>query len=195
MFGVVLTAATCASAAEGGEKRGEIGFQLGIRWVDRQIVPEDSNGLGLAPGVAGAWSLNDRWALFGDANQSVQDSKQFCEMTDACNAVTPETKIKVVTLGFERRFNPGPKDGRWVLGLATGWIDVEWRGTQLHKGMLSVGIGRRTPLGPGFLRWWLRVETGLGIGTDDQLAGALEIFRMTNATFLVGWGAGIGPRR
>jgi hypothetical protein len=34
----------------------------------------------------------------------------------------------------------------------------------------------------------------IGIGTGDQLAGALERFRMTNATVLVGWGAGIGKR-
>ncbi len=192
--GGLMAATTTALAAESGERRGEIGVQLGLRWVDRDIVPEDSDGIGVAPGIAAAWSLGPNWALFGDFNQSVQDSKLFCRQIDACNAYTPETKIKVVALGFERRFQPGPKGGRWVLGLAPGWIDVEWRGTQLHKGMVSLGAGRWTPLGSGSLRWWLRVETGIGIGTDDQLAGALTRFRMTNVTFLVGWGAGIGKR-
>ena len=184
----VIVVATCASAAEGAERRGEVS----IRWVDRDIVHDDSRGLGYSPGVAWAWSLGDRWALFGDFNQSVQDGKLFCRQTDACNAYTPETKIKVVALGFERRFQPGPKGGWWVLGLAPGWIDVEWRGTQLHKGMISLSVGRRTQLGPDFLRWWLRVETGIGIGTYDQLAGALTRFRMTNVTFLVGWEQGSG---
>jgi len=50
----VIVVATGASAAEGGERRGEVGIQLGIRWVDRDIVPDDSRGLGYSPGVAGA---------------------------------------------------------------------------------------------------------------------------------------------
>jgi len=194
-WSVMAVAASSASAAEDEERVGEIGIQIGLRWVDRDIVPDDSRGFGWSPGASAAWALGDRWALFGDLNQSVQDSILFCRQMDACSAYTPETKIKVFALGFERRFKPGPKGGRWVLGLAPGWIDVEWRGTQLHKGMVSVGFGRRMPLGPGFLRLWLRVETGVGIGTDDQLAGALERFRMTNVTLLVGWGAGIWKRR
>ena len=57
-----------------------------------------------------------------------------------CRAYTPESKIKAVTLGFERRYKPGPRGGRWVLGLAGGWIDVEWNGIQLHKGMVPFGL-------------------------------------------------------
>jgi hypothetical protein len=190
--GGLMAATTTALAAESGERRGEIGVQLGLRWVDRDIVPEDSDGIGVAPGIAAAWSLGPNWALFGDFNQSVQDSKLFCRYTDMCQAYTPESKIKVVTLGFERRCRPGPKGGRWVLGLVGGWIDVEWRGIQLHKGMLSIGFGRRMPLGPGWLRLWLRNETGIGIGTDRHLTGAINRLRMTNVTFLVGWEQGSG---
>ena len=194
--GVILAATTFASAADVGEKRGELGVQLGVRWVDRQIVPDDSRGFGWVPGIQGAWALNDRWAVFGDINLSTQDSKEFCSMTDVCNALTPESLIKAITVGFERRFKPGPKNGRWVLGLGAGWIDVEWNGAQLHKGMWSLSFGRRTPLGHGFgvLRWCLRVENGIGIGVDPQLTGSLKRFRMTNAVFLVGWGAGFGGR-
>jgi hypothetical protein len=181
-------------AEEPGERRGEIGIQFGLRWVDRDIVPEDSNGIGLPYGFAGAWSLGPKWALFGDFNVSTQDSKLFCRETDMCRAYTPESKIKVFTLGFERRYKPGPKGGRCVLGLAGGWIDVEWRGIQLHKGMVSFGFGRRMPLGPGCVRLWLRTETGIGIGTDRHLTGALNRFRMTNLTLLVGYGIGFGPR-
>ena len=65
---LTLAVATCASTADGGEKRGEIGIQLGVRWVDRDIVPEDSNGLGFVYGLEGAWALSERWALFADLN-------------------------------------------------------------------------------------------------------------------------------
>lgn len=183
-------------AAEVGEKSGEIGIQLGVRWVDRQIVPDDSTGLGWVPGIQGAWALNDRWAVFGDVNLSVQDSREFCSGTDVCNASTPESLVKSITVGIERRSKPGSRNGRWVLGLGAGWIDVEWNGIQLHKGMWSLSFGRRTPLGHGFgvLRWCLRVENGIGIGVDPQLTGSIKRFRMTNAAFLVGWGAGFGGR-
>lgn len=50
------------------------------------------------------------------------------------------------------------------------------------------------PLGPGWLRLWLRTETGIGIGTDRHLTGALNRFRMKNVTFLVGYGFGFGSR-
>ena len=186
--------ATCGSAADVGERRGEVGIQLGVRWVDRDIVPEDKNGLGFAYGLEGAWSLNERWALFGDLNFSTHDSIDFCRQTDSCNALTPESEHKVLTLGFERRFKPGPKGGRWVLGLATGGLDVEWNGVQLHNGILSASFGRRTPLGPGFLRWCIRVETGIFPNTDNQFLGALDELRQTNAVILVGWGAGVGSR-
>jgi len=191
---VTLAVATCASAADVGEKRGEIGVQLGVRWVDRDIVPDDSNGLGFAYGLEGAWAFNERLAFFGDLNFSTHDSKNFCLETDSCNALTPESEHKVLTLGFERRFKKGPKGGRWVLGLATGALDIEWNGIQLHNGVLSVSFGRRTSLGPGFLRWCIRVESGIFPNTDNQLEGALDELRQTNAVFLVGWGAGIGSR-
>ena len=174
MASVTLAVATCASAADVGEKRGEIGIQLGVRWVDRDIVPDDSNGLGYVYGLEGAWAFNERWAFFGDLNFSTHDSKNFCLETRSCNALTPESEHKVLTLGVERRFKPGPRGGRWVLGLATGALDVEWNGIQLHNGVLSVSFGRRTPLGPGFLRWCVRVETGIFPNTDNQLLGALD---------------------
>ena len=192
--GVTLAVATCASADDGGEKRGEIGIQLGVRWADRDIVPDDSNGLGFVYGLEGAWAFNERWALFADLNFSTHNSKNFCLETDSCNALTPESEHKVLTLGIERRFKPGPKGGRWVLGLATGALDVEWNGIQLHNGVLSVSFGRRTPVGPGFLRWCVRVETGMFPNTDNQLLGALDELRQTNAVFLVAWGPGVGRR-
>ena len=192
--GVTLAVATCASADDGGEKRGEIGIQLGVRWADRDIVPDDSNGLGFVYGLEGAWAFNERWALFADLNFSTHNSKNFCLETDSCNALTPESEHKVLTLGIERRFKPGPKGGRWVLGLATGALDVEWNGIQLHNGVLSVSFGRRTPLGPGFLRWCVRIETGIFPNTDNQLLGALDELRQTNAVLLVGWGAGVGKK-
>jgi hypothetical protein len=130
---LALTVATCSSAADGGEKRGEIGIQLGVRWVDREIVPDDSNGLGLVYGLEAAWALSDRWAFFGDLNFSTHESANFCQRTDSCNALTPESDHKVLTLGFERRFKAGPKGGRWVLGLATGALDMEWNGIQIHN--------------------------------------------------------------
>ncbi len=108
----MVAASTCASAADGGENRGEIRIQLGVRWVDRQIVPDDSNGLGFVYGIEGAWALSERWAIFGDLNFSTHDSKNFCLETDSCNALTPESEHKVLTLGFERRLKVGPKGGR-----------------------------------------------------------------------------------
>lgn len=108
----MVVSATVVYAEEPGERRGEIGIQSGVRWVDRDIVLEDSNGIGYPYGISGAWSLGPKWALYGDFNQRVQDSKLFCRYTDMCRAYTPESKIKVVTLGFERRYRPGPKGGR-----------------------------------------------------------------------------------
>jgi hypothetical protein len=183
-----------AGANGNGERRGEIGLQLGIRWADSDIVPEDKSRASEAWGIEGAWAFNERWALFGDLNFSTHHSKNFCLETDNCRALTPEADHKVLTLGIERRFKAGSKGGRWVLGLATGGLDVEWNGVQLHNGILSLSFGRRAPLGPGFLRWCLRVETGLFPNTDNQLLGALDEMRQTNAVLLVGWGAGFGRR-
>jgi hypothetical protein len=191
---LTFAVATCSFAAERANRRGEIGIQFGVRWVDREIVPDDSNGLGLVYGFEGAWALGDRWALFGDLNFSTHDSKNFCLRTESCNALTPESEHKVLTVGFERRFSAGAKGGRWVLGLATGALDIEWNGVQIHNWVLSVSFSRRTPLGPGFLRLCFRVETGIFSNTDNQLQGALDELRQTNAVFLVGWGGGIGGR-
>jgi hypothetical protein len=191
---VLVLFAPVVAAEEAGERRGEIGVQIGVRWADRDIVPEASNGLGLAWGIQGAWAFNDRWAFFGDLNFSTHDSINFCLETDNCRALTPEAEHKVLTLGFERRFKRGPKGGRWILGLATGGLDVEWNGVQLHNGILSISFGRRAPLGPGFLRWCVRVETGIFPNTDNQFLGALDELRQTNAVFLVGWGTGFGSR-
>lgn len=189
-----LAAASGTGGSEGGEKRGEIGVQFGARWADRDIVPEDDSGLGFTYGLEGAWAFNRRWALFGDLNFSTHDSKLFCQRTDACHALTPESEHKVLTVGIERRFSSGPKGGRWFLGLATGALDVEWNGIQLHNGVVSLSVGRRTRLGPGFMRWCVRVETGIFSKTDNQLLGALDDLRQTNAVLLFGWGAGIGAR-
>jgi hypothetical protein len=182
-------------AAEGaGERRGEIGLQVGIRLADSDIVPDDANRSDPAWGIQGAWAFNDRWALFGDLNFSTHDSKNFCRETENCSALTPEAEHKVLTIGVERRFKPGPKGGRWVLGLATGGLDVEWNGVQLHNGILSLGVGRRSPLGPGVLRLWLRVETGMFPNTDNQFLGALDEIRQTSVVLLVGWSPRFGRR-
>ena len=44
------------AAAQEGERRGEIGLQIGVRKTGDDIVPEDSNGLGFVYGVEGAWA-------------------------------------------------------------------------------------------------------------------------------------------
>ena len=43
--------APAVRADEDGERRGEVGVQIGVRWADRDIVPEDSSGLGFVYGV------------------------------------------------------------------------------------------------------------------------------------------------
>ena len=177
-----------------GERRGEIGLQVGIRVADSDIVPDDANRGDPAWGIQAAWAFNDRWALFGDLNFSTHDSKNFCLETENCRALTPEAEHKVLTIGVERRFKRGPKGGTWVLGFATGGLDVEWNGVQLHNGILSLGVGRRSPLGPGVLRLWLRVETGMFPNTDNQFLGALDEMRQTSVVFLVGWSPRFGKR-
>jgi hypothetical protein len=182
------------AADSAGERRGEIGLQLGVRLADSDIVPDDANRSDPAWGIQAAWAFNDHWALFGDLNFSTHESRNFCLETENCNALTPEAEHKVLTIGVERRFKPGAKGGRWVLGLATGGLDVEWNGVQLHNGILSLGGGRRSPLGPGVLRLWLRVETGMFPNTDNQFLGALDEMRQTSVVFLVGWSSRFGRR-
>ncbi len=182
------------ASAQEGERRGEIGIQIGVRKTGDDILPEGDNGLGFAYGVEGAWALNKKWALFGDLNISTHDSKLFCRETVNCNALTPESKHKLLSGGIERRFKPGVKGGQWVLGGAIGYMDLEWRGVQVHHGLVSLSFGRRSRLGPGALRWCVRVETGFSGRTDPQLWGALDKASITNAVFLVGWGHGFGRR-
>jgi len=183
-----------AALAQQSERRGEIGLQIGVRKTGDDILPEGNNGLGFTYGVEGAWALSHKWAIFGDLSISTHDSRLFCLETENCNALTPESKHKLLSIGVERRFKPGSKGGRWVLGLATGYMDLEWRGIQVHHGLLSLSFGRRTRLGPGALRWCFRLETGFSGRTDPQLWGALDKASITNAAFLVGWGTGFGGR-
>lgn len=191
---ILMVCATGAAQEKTGERRGEIGIELGVRQVDGDITPEGSNGLGFAWGAEGAWSFSEKWAGFADLNFSTHDSRLFCLYTDACNALTPESFHKVLTVGLDRRFAPGPQGGRWFLSLGTGWLDVEWNGIQMHNGLLSLGFGRRCLLGPVVMRLSLRAQTGILSQTDNQLEGALDSVRMTNIVFLVDVGTGIGAR-
>lgn len=185
-----------ATSAEGaGERRGELGVQVGLRLLDGDIVPDDRDGVEVSWGIEGAWALNERWAVFGDANTSTHDSIELCEGAEFCSALTPEVTIKVVTIGLERRFRPGSKGGQWLLGLGTGMMDLEWNGIQVHHGILSLNAGGRMPLGPGALRVTLRVETGFSGRTDNQLEGSFEGIRVTNVVVVAGWGFGFGGRR
>ncbi len=189
-----LVSASGVFADDDGERRGEIGVQIGARRADSQIVPDGDSGVALTYGIEGAWVFNRKWALFLDVNTSDHDSKEFCAETPNCNALTPVSHHKVVTFGMERRLNPGPKGGQWVFGLGTGMMDVEWNGVQIHHGILSFNAGRRRPLGPGVLRWTLRVESAFSGRTDAQFFGSLDWARMTNVVFVVGWGFDFGKR-
>jgi len=181
-----------AFAGDENQRRGEIGLQIGARRADSQIVPHGDNGIAMTWGIEGAWAFNRKWALFVDVNTSDHDSRQFCAETPNCNALTPVSHHKVLTFGMERRLYPGQKGGQWVFGLGTGMMDVEWNGTQIHHGILSFNAGRRRPLGPGVLRWTLRVESAFSGRTDAQFFGALDWARMTNVVFVVGWGFDFG---
>ncbi len=187
-----LAGAACAVAADENQRRGEIGIQIGVRWADNDIRPEGDNGLAFAYGIEGAWAFNRKWALFWDFNLSQHDSREFCVDNPNCNALTPVAEHKVVTFGMERRLNPGPKGRQWVFGLGTGMMDVEWNGAQIHHGLLSFNVGRRCPLGPGVLRWTVRVETAFSGRTDAQFYGTLDWARLTNVVALVGWGFDFG---
>jgi hypothetical protein len=189
---LVLVPAPGVSAADPGERRGEIGVQLGVRWADNDIRPDGDSGLAAAYGIEGAWAFNRRWALFWDFNLSKHDSRQFCADNPNCRALTPTAEHKVVTFGMERRLKENSKGCQWVFGLGTGMMDVEWNGAQIHHGLLSFNVGRRRPLGPGTFRWTLRVETAFSGRTDAQFYGALDWARLTNVVALVGWGFDFG---
>jgi hypothetical protein len=180
------------SAGDAEERRGEIGVQVGVRLADNDIRPDGDNGLAFTYGIEGAWAFNSKWALFWDFNLSDHDSRQFCADNPNCNALTPVAHHKVVTFGMERRLKPGPKGRQWVFGLGTGMMDVEWNGAQIHHGLLSFNAGRRCPLGPGVLRWTLRIETAFSGRTDAQFYGSLDWARFTNVVALVGWGFDFG---
>jgi hypothetical protein len=180
------------SAGDSRERRGELGIEIGIRQADNDIVPDGDDGRAFTYGIEGAWAFNHKWAAFLDFNISDHDSRQFCADNPNCNALTPVAHHKVVTFGMERRFKPGQRGGQWVFGLGTGMMDVEWNGTQIHHGILSFNAGRRCPLGPGVLRWTLRVETAFSGRTDAQFHGSLDWARFTNVVALVGWGFDFG---
>lgn len=167
-------------------------MQIGVRRADTEIIPEGDNGLSYLGGIEGAWAFNHKWALFWDINTSNHDSWEICAETPNCNSPTPFSHQKVLTVGVERRYHPGPKGGQWFLGLGTGAIDVEWTGVQVHHGILSLNAGRRSPLGPGVLRWTLRIETGIGSRTDASFHGALDQAWLTNVVLAVGWGFDFG---
>jgi hypothetical protein len=189
---VLLTAGFGVAAGNDDVRRGEIGFEIGLRLPDNDIVPDGDNGLSYLLGIEGAWAFNHKWALFWDFNTSDHDSWQLCAETPNCSALTPESHHKVLTFGMERRLNAGPKGGQWFFGLGTGMMDIEWRGIQIHHGILSFNIGRRSPLGPGVLRWTFRVETGVSSRTDAQVYGALDRAQLTNVVLAVGWGFDFG---
>jgi hypothetical protein len=74
---VVFVIPVGAAAGE-GERRGEIGIQVGVRWADDDIVPEDRSRAGGVIGIAGAYAFNTKWALIGDLTTSTHDSILFC---------------------------------------------------------------------------------------------------------------------
>jgi hypothetical protein len=190
---MVLVIPTGAAAGE-GERRGEIGIQVGVRWADDDIVPADRSRAGGVFGIAGAYAFNTKWALIGDLNMSTHDSILFCDGTDSCNALTPEVKYKVLRAGIERRFNSGPKNGRWVLGLTTGLVDMEWNGFQVHHGLLSLGFGRRMPTKAGIFRWDIRLEPTFGERFDPDLSEVVEGLHLSSVAVMMGWSWGIGGR-
>jgi hypothetical protein len=191
LMALVLSAAG-AAAGDDSQRRGEIGFQLGARWLDRCIVPEDSQGINMAYGIEGAWSLNQKWAIFGDANTSEHDSIEMCEGLEACYARTPVVRINMFTVGIERRLKQGPKGGQWVWGIGTGMEDLRWNGIRIHHGVLSLNLSRRILLGHGAARITLRADTGFSGRTDNQIKEVLDDVRITNVAVLVGWGFGFG---
>jgi len=188
----LMLVAASATAGGDGERRGEIGIQLGARWLDQDIVPEDSSGIAMALGFEGAWSLSHTWAIFGDANTSEHDSIEMCEGAEGCYARTPVVRVNMLTVGVERRLKAGAKGGQWALGLGIGMEDLRWNGIRIHHGILSFNFSRRMPFGPGAARVTLRADTSFSGRTDNQIKEALDDVRITNVTVLVGWGFGFG---
>jgi hypothetical protein len=193
IFCLLLTTSS-GFAGEVAGPRGEIGVQIGGRIADSEIVPDDSTGLGLVYGVGFAWGLNEKWGLFGDITWSSHDSPLFCRQTTSCSALTPNSKHHTLRIGFERRFL-FKKKSNWYAGLAGGLLDVEWRGIQIHHGMISLSFGRRSIVGPGALRWEIRSDTGIGQGTDPALWGALDKAHLTNISLIVGYGWRFGSSK
>ena len=100
---ILVVVAAGVAAGEGTGRRGEIGVQIGARWLDREIVPEDSRGVNMALGLEGAWSLNHKWVIFGDVNRSKHDSIEMCQGSEGCYARTPVVRLSTLTVGIERR--------------------------------------------------------------------------------------------
>lgn len=192
---VGLSVFPASAVAQDGQRRGELGVQLGVRGLDGEITPEDNNGVSFTWGIEGAWSLGDKWAVFVDVNRSIHDSIELCEGAEFCSALTPEVTVNVVTFGMERRLKAGPKGGQWLAGLGTGMMDLNWNGVQIHHGIVSLNVSRRMPLGPGVARFTIRTETGVSGRTDNQLEGSFENVSITNVVLLVGWGFGVGHHR
>lgn len=186
--------AASAHAGDVGDRRGEIGIQIGARWLDSDIVTDDGCGVNMVVGIEGAWSFNRKWAIFGDANTSQHDSIEMCRGSQGCNARTPLVRINVLTVGAERRLKPGPRGGQWILGLGTGVEDLEWNGIRIHHGILSLNFSRRFLPGPGAGRITLRADTSFSGRTDNQIKEALDDLRITNFSVVVGWGFGFGGR-
>jgi hypothetical protein len=189
---VLLTGGPGAAAGNDDGSRGELGVEIGLRLPDNDIVPDGDNGLSYLWGIEGAWAFNHTWALFANLNISDHDSRQLCAETPSCSALTPSSHYKVLTAGVERRYRPGPKGGQWFLGLGTGIMDIEWTGIQIHHPIVSFNAGRRSPLGPGVLRWTFRIETGIGSRTDAELHGSLDKASLTDVVLAIGWGFDFG---
>jgi hypothetical protein len=183
-----------AAAGDGSGRRGEMGVQIGARWLDRDFVPDHSRGVNMTLGLEGAWSLNQKWALFGDVNRSKHDSIEMCGGAEGCYARTPVVRINALTVGIERRLAPGPRGGQWLLGLGTGIEDLRWNGIRIHHGMLSLNFSRRVPIGPGAARLTLRADTSFSGRTDNQIKEVLDNIRITTVSVLVGWDFGFGGR-
>ena len=194
ILAALMFIAASAVAGDINQRRGEIGIQLGARWLDQNIVPDDSNGVSMTLGIEGAWSLNHKWAIFGDGNTSEHDSIEMCEGSEGCYARTPVVRVNMLTVGIERRFKTGPKGGQWLLGLGAGMEDLRWNGIRIHHGILSLNFSRRILLGPGAARITLRVDTSFSGRTDNQIKEAHDDVRITNFAVLFGWGFGFGGR-
>ena len=192
MFVISTHFVAAAAADDGAQRRGEIGPQIGSRWLERDLVPDGSRGVSMTLGLEGAWSLDQNWAIFGDANTSEHDSIEMCTGAVDCRARTPVVRVGMLTVGVERRFAPGPRGGQWVLGLGTGMEDLRWNGIRIHHGILSLNFSRRVLIGPGAARLTLRADTSFSGRTDNQVKDVRDHLRITTISVLVGWGFGFG---